>query len=161
MKKRTALIGAILSLIPLGQPLIIKTGVVLSTTGLILSVPEKAQAENYSISAIEYVISAKNYYEEGNFEKALEDLNKAILIYPQDYYSYYLRSYVKNKLNDPYGEISDLNKAIKRNKLNFELYVNRGLTKQEIGDIKGACSDWRKASSLGYKEARVWVEEEC
>ena len=78
-----------------------------------------------------------------------------------DYYSYYLRSYVKKKLNDPYGEISDLNKAIKRNKLNFELYVNRGLTKQEIGDIKGACSDWRKASSLGYKEARAWVEEEC
>ena len=157
MKKRTAFIGAILSLIPLGQPLIIKTGVVLSTTGLILFVPEKAQAE----SAIEYVISAKNYYEEGNFEKALEDLNKAILIYPQDYYSYYLRSYVKNKLNDPYGEISDLNKAIERNKLNYELYVNRGLTKQEIGDIKGACSDWRKASSLGYEEARAWVEEEC
>ena len=110
MKKRTAFISAILSLIPLGQPLIIKTGVVLSTSGLMLFIPAKAQAE----SAIEYVISAKNYYEEGNFEKALEDLNKAILIYPQDYYSYYLRSYVKNKLNDPYGEISDLNKAIKR-----------------------------------------------
>ena len=157
MKKRTAFIGAILSLMPLGQPLLIKTGVVLSTTGLMLFIPPKAQAE----SAIKYVISAKNYYEEGNFEKALEDLNKAILIYPQDYYSYYLRSYVKNKLNDPYGEISDLNKAIKRNKLNFELYVNRGLTKQEIGDIKGACSDWRKASSLGYEEARAWVEEEC
>ena len=157
MKKRTAFIGAILSLIPLGQPLLFKTGVVFSTTGLMLFIPAKAQAE----SAIEYVISAKNYYEEDNFEKALEDLNKAILIYPQDYYSYYLRSYVKNKLNDPYGEISDLNKAIKRNKLNFELYVNRGLTKQEIGDIKGACSDWRKASSLGYEEARAWVEEEC
>ena len=157
MKKRTAFIGAILSLMPLGQPLLIKTGVVLSTTGLMLFIPAKAQAE----SAIEYVISAKNYYEEGNFEKALEDLNKAILIYPQDYYSYYLRSYVKNKLNDPYGEISDLNKAIKRNKLNFELYVNRGLTKKEIGDIKGACLDLRKASSLGYEEARAWVEEEC
>ena len=155
MKKRTAFIGAILSLIPLGQPLIIKTGAVLSTTGLMLFIPAKAQAE----SAIEYVISAKNYYEEGNFEKALEDLNKAILIYPQDYYSYYLRSYVKHKLNDPYGEISDLNKAIKRNKLNFELYFNRGLTKQEIGDIKGACSDWRKASSLGYEEARAWVKK--
>ena len=157
MKKRTAFVGAILSLIPLGQPLIIKTGFVLSTTGLILSVPEKVNAE----SAIEYVISAKNYFEEGNFEKALEDLNKAISIYPQDYYSYYLRSFVKKKLNDPYGEISDLNEAIKRNNLNFKLYVNRGLTKHEIGDKKGACSDWRKASSFGYQKARAWVEEEC
>ena len=45
MKKRTALIGAILSLIPLGQPLIIKTGAVLSTTGFLLSVSEKVNAE--------------------------------------------------------------------------------------------------------------------
>ena len=40
MKKRTAFIGAILSLIPLGQPLFIKTGVVLSNTEF-LSVSEK------------------------------------------------------------------------------------------------------------------------
>ena len=157
MKKRTAFIGAILSLIPLGQPLLIKTVGVLSSSAVMLSLTEKVNAE----SAIEYVISAKNYFEEGNFEKALEDLNNAILIYPQDYYSYYLRSFVKSKLNDPYGEISDLNKAIERNKLNFELYVNRGFAKQVIGDIKGACSDWRKASDLGYKEARAWVEQEC
>ena len=45
MTKRTAFIGAILSLIPLGQPLLIKTGVVLSTTGLILSLPEKVNAD--------------------------------------------------------------------------------------------------------------------
>ena len=45
MKKRTAFIGAILSLIPLGHPLLIKTGVVLSTTGMILSAPEKVNAE--------------------------------------------------------------------------------------------------------------------
>ena len=47
MKKRTALIGAILSLISFGQPLFIKTGVVLSSTGLVLSVPEKVNAESF------------------------------------------------------------------------------------------------------------------
>ena len=46
MKKRTAFIGAILSLIPLAQPLIIKTGIVLSSTGLIISLPEKVNAES-------------------------------------------------------------------------------------------------------------------
>ena len=46
MKKRTAFIGAILSLIPLGQPLIIKNGVVLSTTGLIFFHAEKALANS-------------------------------------------------------------------------------------------------------------------
>ena len=48
MKKRTAFIGAILSLIPLGQPLIIKTGVVLSTTGFLFSVSEKVYARDNS-----------------------------------------------------------------------------------------------------------------
>ena len=45
MKKRTTFISAILSLMPLGHPLLIKTGVVLSTTGFMLSVPEKVNAE--------------------------------------------------------------------------------------------------------------------
>ena len=46
MKKRTAFIGAILSLIPLGQPLIIKTGVALSSIGLMLLVSENVYARD-------------------------------------------------------------------------------------------------------------------
>ena len=45
MKKRTVFVGAILSLIPLWQPLLLKTGVVLSSTGFMLYVPEKLQAQ--------------------------------------------------------------------------------------------------------------------
>ena len=45
MKKRTAFIGAILSLIPFGQPLLIKTGVVLSSTGLMITTSQIVQAE--------------------------------------------------------------------------------------------------------------------
>ena len=46
MKKRTAFIGAILSLMPMGKPLIITTGVFSLMTGLILTVPEKVKAES-------------------------------------------------------------------------------------------------------------------
>ena len=45
MKKRTAFIGGILSLIPFGQPLIIKTGVVLSTASYMASFPENLYAK--------------------------------------------------------------------------------------------------------------------
>ena len=44
MKKRTAFIGAILSLMPLGQPLLIKTGLFLTSSTILLSVPENANA---------------------------------------------------------------------------------------------------------------------
>ena len=48
MKKRTAFIGAILYLTPLVQPLLIKTGLVLTTTGLILSFQENLYARDAS-----------------------------------------------------------------------------------------------------------------
>tara|TARA_Y100000589_G_C26972417_1_gene555136 strand:- start:201 stop:674 length:474 start_codon:yes stop_codon:yes gene_type:complete len=157
MKKRTAFISAILSLIPFGQPILIKTSAVLSTTGLMLYLPERVNAN----SAVLHAISAKNYFEERDFENALSDLNKAIQIYPQDYYLYYLRSYVKKQIKDFYGEISDLNKAIERYRFDYELFVNRGTAKYNLGDKSGGCNDWQEAFNLGYKEAAQWLKEEC
>ena len=49
MKKRTALLGAILSLIPLGHGLLLKTGMFLFTVGFMLSVPEKVNAQKISL----------------------------------------------------------------------------------------------------------------
>ena len=157
MKKRTAFIGAILSLIPLGQPLIIKTGLVLSSSAVMLSLTERVNAN----SAVSYAISAKNFFDKGDFANALNDLNKAIEIYPQDYYLYYLRSYVKRQIKDFYGEISDLNKAIERYRFDYELFINRGTAKYNLGEKSSACSDWREAFNLGYQEAALWLEEAC
>ena len=94
MKKRTAFIGAILSLIPLGQPLLIKTGVVLSSSIVMLSLPEKVNADNDDF-----------YYQRGlsKFQNALSgdktadpwsaiiDFTKAIEINPSHADAYYLR----------------------------------------------------------------------
>ena len=44
MKKRTTFIGAILSLVPFGKTLLIKTGVILSTIGISISNTEKIYA---------------------------------------------------------------------------------------------------------------------
>ena len=46
MKKRTAVIGALVSLLPMGQPLVIGTGAALTSAGVMLTVPEKVNAEN-------------------------------------------------------------------------------------------------------------------
>ena len=48
MKLRNTAIATALSLIPVGQPLVIGTGAALSTAGVILAVPEKAKAESDS-----------------------------------------------------------------------------------------------------------------
>ena len=46
MKFRNTAIAAALSLVPIGQPLLTGTGAALTTTGVILSVSQKVQAES-------------------------------------------------------------------------------------------------------------------
>lgn len=48
MKKRTAVIGALVLLMPLGHPLFIATGTALTSASLMLSIPEKAEAKTAS-----------------------------------------------------------------------------------------------------------------
>ena len=94
MKKRTALIGAILSLIPLGQPLLTKTSVVLSTSGLMLSVTERLNAQ----SANFYFNRAFDRAEKGDHYGAISDYTKAIEINPNDEDAYYNRALSKSNL---------------------------------------------------------------
>ena len=48
MKKRSALIGAILALMQIGQTAIIKNSIFLTTTGLPVSFPNNVYADNLS-----------------------------------------------------------------------------------------------------------------
>ncbi len=80
MKKRTAFIGAILSLIPLGQPLLIKTGVVLSSSAVMLSLSEKVNAK----SADFYFNRAYDKAEKGDYYGEISDYTKAIEINPNN-----------------------------------------------------------------------------
>ena len=107
MKKRTAFIGAILSLIPLGNPLILKTSLVLSLTGLMLSVPEKINAETF-----EYYF--KLAYEKGlkgDYYGAISDYTKAIEINPKKMKAYGNRGISKEKIGDLEGACNDWRKA--------------------------------------------------
>ena len=107
MKQRTAFIGAILSLIPLGQPLIIKTGAVLSTTGFLLSFSEKVNAE----SADFYFDRAFKKGEEGDYYGAISDFTKAIEINPSDAEAYNNLGVTKENLGDLNGACADWRKA--------------------------------------------------
>ena len=156
MKKRTVFIGAILSLIPLVHPLLIKTGVVFSSSAVMLFLPEKVNAENSKF----YFNRAFEKGNNGDHYGAISDFTKAIEINPSEG-AYYNRGWNKAKLKDYYGAISDYTKAIEIDPKNFNAYGNRGIAKEKIGDLEGACNDWRKASSLGDEIAAKWVRKQC
>ena len=107
MKKRTAFIGAILSLISSGQPLFIKTGVVLSSTGLMLSLPETVHAGDNSY----YFNRAWEKGNNGDHYGAISDYTKAIEINPNYALSFANRGSSKEEIGDMKGACADWRKA--------------------------------------------------
>jgi len=190
MKKRNVFIGAILSLMSIGQPLIIKSGVVLSTTGLMLAFPQKVNAKSadkYFDIAYEmgntgnYKGAIKNYtkvielepdnyiaYMNRGWNKAnlgddyaaISDYNKAIKIDPEYSIAYYNRAWSKEVIEDLKGSIADYTKAIKYNPKYFLAYINRGNIKNDMGDERAACKDYKKSISLGDTETANWLTKD-
>ena len=149
MKKKTAFIVAILSLIPLGQSLIIKTGVVLSTTGLILFHPEKAFANSFKVdydNAFE-LFDEKKYSEAiSKFAKILKKYSNLSKAKESDIYLFLAMSH--GYLNKHNAALEFNNKSISLNPMNSVLYLDRANTKFQLMDKKGACSDMRVGLEL-------------
>ena len=157
MKKRTTFIGAILSLIPLGQPLLIKTGVFLYASGLILNLSEIAQAE----SAEFYTNRGNKKGVSGDHYGAISEYNKAIEINPNYDSAYANRGATKMNLKNYYGALSDYNKAIGINPSDGTYYTVRGWIRNIFGDFKLACNDFSKGSNLGDKVGTRAFERYC
>ncbi len=76
MKKRTAVIGAALSLIPMGQPLVIGGGAALTSAAVMLAVPQSAQAESSNY----YVEIAKDAMRNNDFDAAIRCLLRQLIL---------------------------------------------------------------------------------
>ena len=154
MKKRTAFIGAILSLIPFGQPLLIKTGVILSTTGLILSVPEKVNAD----SADSYLKKlAEIYLTKGEEDTTIFYANKLLLIDPSNMDAYWYRAYAKVELGLYEDGINDYKKSIALGDKDSMTYTNIGYAFYELGDNYKAISYFNKSLQMDSKNIRAYL----
>ncbi len=159
MKKRTAVIGALVSLLPLGQPLVMRTGAVLTSALAILAVPERALAESVTF----YFNRGIDKSDDGDYYGAISDYSKVIEINPRYAKAYYNRGIAKRKLGDNYGAISDYSKAIEINPSYALAFRNRSVAKENLGDLKGACDDARTAVSLGDQNEvnKKWIRNNC
>ena len=144
MKKRTAIIAALVSLMSVGQPVTIATGVFLSSVGLILTVPNQSKAES-----IDFLYERGNSRQEsGDFYGALSDFTRIIETNPRDAGAYYNRGNAKSDLEDYHGAIADYTKAIELDPDDADFYYNRGNVKSDLEDYYGAISDFNKAIEI-------------
>ena len=160
MKKRTAFVGAILSLIALGQPLIIKNLIVLSSSVMIISYSEKILADSFNYD----FENALRVFDRGNYKKAILQFQKILKKYPNlssesKSRVYLMLSMSHGYLNKHYAALGFINKAIDLDPTYAVLYLDRATTKNYLGDKQGYCLDLRISMDLGYKGAEEFFNK--
>ena len=109
MKKKAVLFVGILSLVPIAQPLLIKTGFSLGTSVIMFSHSEEVNAE----SAEFYIDLGVDKFDGEDYEGAISDFTEAIKINSRNCNFYFHRGMAKQNLEDYEGAISDFTEAIK------------------------------------------------
>ena len=156
MKKRTAFIGVILSLIPFGQPLLIKTGLLLSTAGMMLSLPEIVNAND----ADYYYDLARYNFNKGKFNEVISNLNTSIKINPYFAAAYLARCGTKVNIQEYEEAITDCEKAFQLNLQDSNNYIDKNAlysnlcgAKSAIGENHSAILDCNTAVILDSKNS--------
>tara|TARA_A100001011_G_scaffold398102_1_gene501360 strand:+ start:982 stop:1590 length:609 start_codon:yes stop_codon:yes gene_type:complete len=156
MKKRTAFIGAILSLIPLGQSILMKTGVVLSSSVVMLSLPEIVNAND----ADYYFDLARYNFNKGKFNEVISNLNTSIKINPYFAAAYLARCGTKVNIQEYEEAITDCEKAFQLNLQDSNNYIDKNAlysnlcgAKSALGENHSAILDCNTAVMLDSKNS--------
>jgi len=96
--------------------------------------------DNNDLKEIDYNKKGISYLEEGNTEKAIESLKKAIELKPEDHTAYINLAELM-MIIDPNKSIKILNEAIKINPNSFELKFSRGKAYYEVKLYEEAIND--------------------
>ena len=94
-----------------------------------------------------------------NYDEAIEDMNKAIKLYPEFAEAYYNRANlmaISGKLPEAYD---DYTRAIEYDPNMGEAYYNRGLVQIFMKDTRKGCMDLSKAGELGIEAAYTILAE--
>lgn len=131
---------------------------------------DKQTAENCFNKAIATApMYANGYYERGRFtfqhfdfyDRALKDINKAILLDPYLPGIYSIRGTLKMQIENYLGAIADYDIAIDIDGDDIYALFNRGIAYYNLGMKEQCCADWVKAEELGHYKATKFLSKYC
>ncbi len=118
--------------------------------------------ERNSQNYLAYVSSARIKLEIQEYDSAIEDLDRAVLLNPHYANSYYLRGNAKLLLRKSIAtktkeSIKDFTAAILIHPNHYSAYINRGIAKIKSGDFKGAIDDCNKAIEINPSKSLPYI----
>jgi tetratricopeptide (TPR) repeat protein len=103
-----------------------------------------------------YARRAVERHRAGDWNGALEDDTKAILLDPKLALPFGNRGILKVVRKDYKGALSDLDEAIRLDPRFADAYRNRGYVKDELGDLDGAFDDVTMALQINPRDGVAW-----
>ena len=112
---------------------------------------------NNSETAQEHIKRGGDYASRGEFDRALEEENKAIAIDPNNADAYFYRASVYVVQKDFERSFADLNKVIELNPNYVDAYINRGNGFAMKGNLVQAISDFSKAIEINPSKGDAYI----
>lgn len=94
----------------------------------------------------------------GDTAAALENLDRAVEVSPNDWNAAFQRGIYKQRSGDPGGAMDDYDRAIALNPQNGDIYNNRGALKISQEDLPGAMQDFDHAVALSPRNADFYFD---
>lgn len=107
-------------------------------------------------TALEYYTRGERYFEEGNYNAAFDDYNKAIYLDENFAEAWSSRGATRNEKGEYDQALEDLNKAIRLKPDYAEAWNNRGVTWNHKGKHDQAISDLNESIRLDPNYAIAW-----
>jgi len=104
-------------------------------------------------TAEEFRLRGVEYYDQGDYTKALSDFNKAIELDPSLAYAYLYRGFIYHDQGDYTKALADYGKAIELDSSFARAYRNRGNLYRDQEDYTKALADYNKAIELDPSSA--------
>jgi lipoprotein NlpI len=117
---------------------------------------DDTQSVKRAVAARSHYDRGLDYYERGEYAKAVEELDAALAAKPKDAYVCLARGIVYNAMGEVKRAIADFNAAIELKPDFADAYLNRGATYVKMGRYTAAINDLDQAIHLNPRSAEAF-----
>ena len=120
----------------------------------LLGEPLKGVAKARSFD--DFYSAAAGFYQDNQYDKAIDAVNQAIALRAEDSDCYRLRASCYIRLKQHEKALADCNQAVQLNKTNATAFNERAVCHTAQGDFRAALADYNEAIRLNPKDAMFW-----